>query len=161
MSSKTRACMQRAPNSVAFRTPSHDVGGCGGFHRRSPTGGAANGMPLKTRTLDEATVVPSTAPAFVFTGSAVATAAVRRITTPDTDRRKPKVNEHGRHSSCGRPPVTPVGVTDGREASGVTDSRGRGGHGSTRNHTDLSNLPFPDLRHGSTRSTRIFCNSLD
>ena len=83
MSSYTRACRQRAPNSVAFRTPSHAVAGCGGFQRRSPTGGAAYGMPLNTRTFEPATVVPSTSPVFVFTGAAVARVAVRRIMTAD------------------------------------------------------------------------------
>ena len=91
MSPKIRACMQRAPNSVAFRTPSHDAGGCGAFQRSSPTGGAANGMPLKTRTSDEATAAPSTAPDFVVTVAAEAIDAVRRITMPDTDRREPKM----------------------------------------------------------------------
>ena len=40
-----RACMHRAPNWSALRTPFQFLTGCGGFQRRSPTGGAANGMP--------------------------------------------------------------------------------------------------------------------
>ncbi len=34
-------------NWVASRTPFHSAGGCGGFHRRSPVGGAAYGSPRK------------------------------------------------------------------------------------------------------------------
>jgi hypothetical protein len=34
-------CMQSAPKFIDFRTPSHGVGGAGGFHRNSSTGGAA------------------------------------------------------------------------------------------------------------------------
>ena len=45
-----RPCMQSAPNSAAWRTPVHVAAGCGGRHRRSPTGGAAKGMPLKDAT---------------------------------------------------------------------------------------------------------------
>src|SRR6185295_19108485 len=42
--------MQDAPNASAARTPFQATTDCGAFHRRSPTGGAANGMPLNTRT---------------------------------------------------------------------------------------------------------------
>jgi hypothetical protein len=38
--------MQLAPNSTAWRTPVQRAAGCGGRHRSSPTGGAANGIPL-------------------------------------------------------------------------------------------------------------------
>ncbi len=40
-----------APYSPASRTPCHGSTGAGGFQRRSPTGGAANGMPLNTAPL--------------------------------------------------------------------------------------------------------------
>ena len=43
-------CTQTLPNCSAFRTPSHLAAGCGSFHRSGPTGGAAKGMPLNTRT---------------------------------------------------------------------------------------------------------------
>ena len=39
--------MQTLPNLLASRTPSHFATGCGGCQRSAPTGGAANGMPLK------------------------------------------------------------------------------------------------------------------
>ena len=45
-----RPCMQLAPYSAAWRTPVHRAAGWGGRHRRSPTGGAAKGMPLKETT---------------------------------------------------------------------------------------------------------------
>src|SRR5215510_3452463 len=41
------SCMQLTANVVACFTPVHDWIGCGAFHRSAPTGGAANGMPLK------------------------------------------------------------------------------------------------------------------
>ena len=49
MSPNIARCMQRGPNLSAGRTPGQLWTGCGAFQRRSPTGGAANGIPLKTR----------------------------------------------------------------------------------------------------------------
>src|SRR5471030_3048890 len=43
-------CMQSGPYSLAERTPCHAVAGCGARQRKSPTGGAANGMPLNAMT---------------------------------------------------------------------------------------------------------------
>src|SRR3954470_11723910 len=40
-------CMQAFANASAFLTPDHGFTGAGAFHRKSPVGGAANGMPLK------------------------------------------------------------------------------------------------------------------
>ncbi len=73
MSPNTFHCMHRAPNSVAFRTPSQLSAGCGSFHRNAPTGGAAKGIPLKICTFPSALVVPSTTPEAVFTLFAAAT----------------------------------------------------------------------------------------
>ena len=50
MSSKTTPCSEFQPYSLAERTPDQGRGGCGARHRSAPTGGAANGMPLKPRT---------------------------------------------------------------------------------------------------------------
>ena len=68
MSPKMARCMARGPNLSACRTPCHFLTGCGGFHRKSPTGGSANGIPLKTR-IPSCSAVPSTAPFFVSTRS--------------------------------------------------------------------------------------------
>jgi hypothetical protein len=38
--------MEAAPNESAVITPSQGTTGCGSFQRKSPTGGAAKGMPL-------------------------------------------------------------------------------------------------------------------
>src|SRR5437016_6547967 len=57
------------PILSACRTPFHLGIGCGAFQRRSPTGGAAKGTPLKIRTVRSALVVPATTPASVFTSS--------------------------------------------------------------------------------------------
>ena len=65
MSPKSARCMQRGPNCVAWRTPVQFLTGCGGFQRRSPTGGAANGMPLNART--PLSSAPSTTPLAVLT----------------------------------------------------------------------------------------------
>src|SRR5690242_20573517 len=40
-------CMQAFANASAFFTPDQGLTGAGAFQRRSPVGGAANGMPLK------------------------------------------------------------------------------------------------------------------
>src|ERR1700722_11153867 len=50
MSSKTTPCSEFQPCSLAERTPDQGRGGCGARHRSAPTGGAANGTPLKPRT---------------------------------------------------------------------------------------------------------------
>ena len=42
--------MQSAPNAAALRTPPQLAGGCGGFQRRSRTGGAVYGIPRKVLT---------------------------------------------------------------------------------------------------------------
>ncbi|GAA2916543.1 hypothetical protein GCM10020221_10590 [Streptomyces thioluteus] len=51
--------------TVASRTTDHGVTGPGGRHRRSPTGGAANGIPRKT--LPRSVTRPRTGPASVVT----------------------------------------------------------------------------------------------
>src|SRR5580765_2639743 len=76
--------MQLAENLSPARTPSQCFAGCGGRHRRSPTGGAANGRPLKIRTSGYAPGVPVTRPFSVRIGSetaATADAAARRTTS--------------------------------------------------------------------------------
>src|SRR5688572_3185288 len=51
------------PNALALNTPSHLAAGCGAFQRFSPTGGAANGTPLKMRTVGcTVPVTPSISP---------------------------------------------------------------------------------------------------
>jgi hypothetical protein len=40
-------CIGLAENLSHFRTPVQFFAGCGAFQRKSPTGGAANGIPLK------------------------------------------------------------------------------------------------------------------
>src|SRR5512136_739829 len=42
--------MQAGAKEYAFKTPVQGFTGCGAFQRRSATGGAANGMPLKEAT---------------------------------------------------------------------------------------------------------------
>jgi hypothetical protein len=59
-------------NSVAIFTPSHLTGGCAVFHRKSPTGGAAKGMPLNMYTLASVLDVPATDPESVLTESGIA-----------------------------------------------------------------------------------------
>src|SRR4051812_11791243 len=67
--------MQRGPNATVSFTPSHFAGGCGAFQRSGPTGGAAYGMPLNTRTAASVPAAPDTWPASVFTGSVIAAEA--------------------------------------------------------------------------------------
>lgn len=62
-------CEHDAANWSALRTSVHGVTGCGAFQRRSPTGGAANGMPLKTLTDGSSPRTPSIAPVSVRTMS--------------------------------------------------------------------------------------------
>src|SRR5687767_8188554 len=69
-------CMQADANAVACFTPDQDLTGCGAFHRRSPTGGAAKGMPLNVET--SFATVPATRPPVTFASAicAVAGAAI-------------------------------------------------------------------------------------
>ena len=60
--------MPRGANCFAAFTPCHGSTGCGAFHLRSPTGGAANGMPLND-IMPEVSFIPSTIPALVCTYS--------------------------------------------------------------------------------------------
>src|SRR5260370_2309291 len=53
------------PKSMALRTLSHLAAGTGGFQRRSPTGGAAKGIPRNART--SVMSLPSTVPDTVLT----------------------------------------------------------------------------------------------
>lgn len=78
MSPKIDRCMARGPNLSAWRMPSQFWTGCGGFHRNSPTGGAAKGMPLNARTPGFDSTTPCTTPLAVLTQSAGRTSAVRR-----------------------------------------------------------------------------------
>src|SRR5256885_3971588 len=73
--------MQRGPKATAVFTPSHFAGGCGAFQRSGPTGGAANGMPLNTRTAASLPAAPDTMPESSFTGSVIAADAVAAANT--------------------------------------------------------------------------------
>src|SRR4051794_19896598 len=94
MSPKTGSCIQRGPKLVAGRTSLQFRTGCGAFQRRSPTGGSANGRPLKARTPLACGPVPSTTPDASLTRSGPAAKAeavrvtavriVRRIAAPMT-----------------------------------------------------------------------------
>ena len=66
-------CMHGADNRSAFRTPSHFWTGIGGRHRKSPIGGAANGMPLKAVTPPEP-LIPEMRPPSTRTSSSAAAA---------------------------------------------------------------------------------------
>src|SRR5206468_6083831 len=60
-------CTQTSPNVSALRTPVHFATGCGARHRNAPTGGAANGTPLNTRTPGAAADVAESRPASILT----------------------------------------------------------------------------------------------
>src|SRR6266568_3715438 len=69
-----RFCTQLLPNSADLRTPVHGTAGCGARQRRSPTGGAANGMPLKTEIDGSLPATPESRPVLIFTGCGTARA---------------------------------------------------------------------------------------
>jgi hypothetical protein len=71
--------MQSAPKSAAWRTPVHGAAGWGGRHRRSPTGGAAKGIPLKEATPSATT--PCNWPVSTFTTGGVCVCATVPIPT--------------------------------------------------------------------------------
>jgi len=49
--------------------PCHATTGCGAFHRNTPTGGAAKGIPLKPRTSPLPLTTPETYPPSTYTRS--------------------------------------------------------------------------------------------
>src|SRR5674476_296082 len=53
------ACMQALAKASAFFTPDQGLTAAGAFQRKSPTGGAAKGMPLKIEMQDSATPLTS------------------------------------------------------------------------------------------------------
>lgn len=67
--------MQTGPGALASSTPSQGTTGAGGAHRRSPTGGAAYGMPWYCRRTDRAeslrSITPRTAPPVTATVSPI------------------------------------------------------------------------------------------
>src|SRR5262245_56474344 len=79
----------RVPHSFAGRTPFHGVAGWGAFQRRSPTGGAAKGTPLKRRTDGSVPTVPSRTPPVTVTWSAACRGARRTPHTPRPARPTP------------------------------------------------------------------------
>src|SRR5437660_9114291 len=78
--------MHCAPKAVAGRVSVHFGTGWGGCHRSGPTGGAANGMPLKDLT-PPASVPPSTGPAAVTTRSVAGGLAGQEISRHSAARR--------------------------------------------------------------------------
>src|SRR5882724_11301614 len=60
----TDGCGHDSANVLLSRIESQGFTGCGARHRNSPTGGAANGMPLYTRT---AVPDPTTYPESILT----------------------------------------------------------------------------------------------
>src|SRR4249919_2080749 len=70
--------MQPGANASAFFVPCQPSTGCGALHRRSPTGGAANGMPLNDTTPSCST--PATFPP--VTAAVVTCADVDKAITP-------------------------------------------------------------------------------
>src|SRR5450432_2013091 len=63
------SCTGLAPKASHLRTASHGFTGCGFCQRKCPTGGAANGTPLKMCMSPSVFVVPEIRPAFVLTVS--------------------------------------------------------------------------------------------
>src|SRR5262245_11582369 len=81
--------MQGAPNASAFLTPSHFATGCGARHRFSPSGGAANGMPLKTRTVGWPVLrEPARTPVSMRTCSGIIAEAFAMAVTSNATARK-------------------------------------------------------------------------
>jgi len=72
MSPNSDCCMHRGPNAFVSFTPVQFCTGAGGANRSSPTGGAANGIPLNARTPLAPAPVPSIVPFAVFTRSGAA-----------------------------------------------------------------------------------------
>ena len=72
--------MHAGANASAFRVPVQGAAGIGGRQRRSPTGGAANGTPLKT--VKPLSLTPEIAPDSVRTcGAAPALARLAAAST--------------------------------------------------------------------------------
>src|SRR5215467_2231817 len=64
-------CMQAGPKRLASFTPAHASTGCGTRQRRSPTGGAAYGIPFQLITLPAATPPTDPPSTMAMSGSTV------------------------------------------------------------------------------------------
>src|SRR5262245_46786425 len=86
---RARFWTQLSENLSALRTPSHFAGGCGGRQRKFPTGGAAKGIPLKTRTPGIEPATPSSKPLSTRTVPLIAVArGGRAIKTARNNRQQ-------------------------------------------------------------------------
>src|SRR6185295_14288802 len=92
-------CVHRGPYSPAGRVPDQCATGCGARQRLLPVGGAANGIPLKTRISGLVPTVPATRPASVLTCSGMAacetaarTAAASTAAHSRLDRKSTRLN---------------------------------------------------------------------
>ena len=110
MSPNTACCIQRGPNLTASRTPFQFLTGCGGFQRRSPTGGAANGTPRKART--PSTVVPATVPFEVLTCTGLLPPAASALPVSIVASPAAMANRDARHVAfiVSSPPVNVVSI---------------------------------------------------
>src|SRR5215468_4947103 len=93
------SCMLAGPNFDPSLTPFQGLTGCGAFHRNSPTGGAANGIPLYdvtplAVTPDTRPPVTATSPVSLRADDATSKAAAVKTTTLESVfMRAPLVNE--------------------------------------------------------------------
>jgi hypothetical protein len=70
---------ERACGNADTCAPNDPGTGCGARHRKSPIGGAANGIPLKTRTSLTAPGTPEIKPSWRRTGSSIAAIATEEL----------------------------------------------------------------------------------
>src|ERR1700676_1725773 len=84
------ACMGLGPKLSHLRTPIQGFTGCGSFHLRSPTGGAAKGIPLNANTSPLALITPDIWPASVFITSKLFTDFLNEIIPRVNTKAKPR-----------------------------------------------------------------------
>jgi hypothetical protein len=84
--------MQLEQNFVASRTPGHAAGGCGACQRRTPTGGAAKGIPLKATTVVFALTAPCTFPYLVVITLVTGPACIAELKRRAIAKKKPEPN---------------------------------------------------------------------
>src|SRR5687768_10218185 len=109
-------CTQTLPYLLPSRTPCHEAGACGCFQRKSPTGGAANGMFLNTVTPSSLPGAPWITPCWVRTGSALPTVCAAAVEALNSRAQAKAVRNRTMSESPSSIPLSVAGEEGGASA---------------------------------------------
>jgi len=153
-------CTHALPNAFAARSPLQHAAGCGGFHRKSPTGGAAYGMPRNA--VDPPLVAPTTAPDSTTTlfglgvestvQPAVSIGASFVVSAPASFDGAPPLDEepHAPQSAKTRGRAARYRTKQPSPLAGAASTEGLGEEGRASDPAEIPNRDFPESREGKS-----------